>query len=130
MPTSVQIIVLGLLAVVGIISLILEIKARRPKASPVDKPANAIELPPPEKPSLVTVTPPVKITSNEALTAANRNRSATARVRAENAAWDLQTGRSREETAKDAGYKSVDSMRKCMAKYGFKMPKLPKKEKG
>lgn len=83
-----------------------------------------------EKPNLVTVTPPVKITSNEALTAVNRNRSATARVRAENAAWDLQTGRSREDTAKDAGYKSVDSMRKCMAKYGFKMPKLPKEVKG
>ena len=130
MLTPYQIIALAILAAAGLIALILAIKARRSKAGPVDKPANVIEMPPPEKPNLVTVTPPVKITSNEALTAANRNRSATARVRAENAAWDLQTGRSREETAKDAGYKSVDSMRKCMAKYGFKMPKLPKEVKG
>lgn len=76
----------------------------------------------PEKPDVTTITPPYKPSPRESLRAVNARRAATARMRAENAAWDLDAGLNRKETAKANGYASVDSMRKALSHWGFKMP--------
>ncbi len=76
----------------------------------------------PEKPDVTVITPPYKPSPRDALRAANIRRTAAARTRAENAAWDLDAGRSREETARANGYANVDSMRKALSRWGFKMP--------
>ncbi len=76
----------------------------------------------PEKHDVTTITLPYKPSPRQALQAANARRAAMARIRAENAAWDLDAGVGREKTAKANGYASVDSMRKALAHWGFKMP--------
>jgi hypothetical protein len=123
----------GLLALVGLACLIVPGRRKEPPAPP--KPVRVIPLPmvnpshdPMDKPDVVAVSRPnPKMTPLEALQAANANREAAARMRAEAAAWDLLTGRDPTETAADAGYSNTETMRKALARYGYRANGQPKK---
>lgn len=141
MLNTIQITALGVLAVAGMALLVLSLKPRRLHDTPVDKPTKVIELPlhenpnpypaipevAPEaqsispvahdKPNVVTVTPPVKLTKAEALQAANRNRSMEAKVRAADAAWDLDSGMDVAIVAAKYKYANARSLRRALQKY-------------
>jgi hypothetical protein len=116
--------IIALLALVGLACL----HASRRKSPPSPRPERVIELPPvnpshdpADKPDVVAVSRPnPKMTPLEALQAANINREAAAKMRAEAAAWDLLTGRDPAETAADAGYSNTETMRKALARYGYR----------
>ena len=81
-----------------------------------------------DKPTVVTVTP--RLTPMEALQAATRNRTAAAKLAAEAAAGELRSRHKRENVAEKYGYASIDSMRKALNRWGYRLNGQLKEVKG
>ena len=74
-----------------------------------------------DKPDVVAVSRPnPKMTPMEALQAANANREMAARLRASAAAAELRMGVSVDHICRHYSYKTPDSLRKALSRYGYR----------